>query len=365
MLKFNLKGSRKDNAARKTAKEGMIRSSNPFNRLRNNLNQDNSSLKSRVKIKPNQRRDQLNKEPAAAPEANTSMIKPAVNYGNNANANSPAAQALQNNARLFAEANANKSPSVPFKESAIEKPSDIPTDPATPPPALNDAGPAQPLKAQLPAYQPGAKQQNINNIAGQLQGADAAPIPPEQSAITKIAADRAAASQGLAASVLPIKGANATPDMMVKGGQPPAPVPAAPAPVTIGPAQQMQAQKDQMFPPAPATPEAPVPGQSALEKLVAERKAAPQGPAAPVNPLQSPNQPIGTAKPLTPMAPMDNKGISAPGGKPMTPPAPAAPAQITPPAGVTKSQAQIAAEKLKAALPKLNLGKIKFGGGGF
>jgi len=68
--------------------------------------------------------------------------------------------------------------------------------------------------------------------------------------------------------------------------------PAAPAPTTVGPAQQMQAQKDQMFPPAPATPVAP----------------APMAPPAPIVPK---------------------------------------PSQITPPAGVTKSQADIDEEKKK------------------
>jgi len=70
------------------------------------------------------------------------------------------------------------------------------------------------------------------------------------------------------------------------------PSPAAPAPTTVGPAQQMQAQKDQMFPPAPAAPVAP----------------APMAPPAPIVPK---------------------------------------PSQITPPAGVTKSQADIDEEKKK------------------
>lgn len=356
MIKLGLKNKQR-NKNNETAQKGMSEASSRLRERGSERSDRKSNRFGGLRIKLNEKNKP---KPAATPEINPVMTKPAVNYGNNAN--NPAAQAFQNNTRLFAEANANNSPSVPFKDSAIEKPSDIPTNPATPPPALNNVGPIQPLKAQLPAYQPDAKQQNINNIAGQLQGADTASTPPEQSAIPKIAADRAAASQGLAASGLPIKGANATPDMMVKGGQPPAPAPAAPAPVTIGPAQQMQAQKDQMFPPAPAAPAAPVPGQSALEKLAADRAAAPQGPAAPVNPLQNPNQPLGTGQLLAPMKPMDNKGISAPGGKPMTPPspvAPAAPRPMNPPApaaGGTKSQAQIEAEKKKAQPPKLNLG---------
>jgi len=37
----------------------------------------------------------------------------------------------------------------------------------------------------------------------------------------------------------------------------PAPQPAVPAPTTVGPAQQMQDQKNQMFPPSPVAPAAP------------------------------------------------------------------------------------------------------------
>lgn len=360
MIKLGLKNKQR-NKNNETAQKGMSEASSRL-RERGSERSDgigkNRSKFGGLRIKLN---DRNKPKPAATPEINTVTTKPAVNYRdmnrNPNNANKPISQEyLQNNARLLAEANANKSPSVPFKESAIQQPDAAQLD-ATQPAAV---------KPIMPAYQPGAKQQNIANIAAtQFLGADTASTPPEQSAITKIAADRAAASQGLAASGLPIKGANATPDMMVKGGQPPAPAPAAPAPVTIGPAQQMQAQKDQMFPPAPAAPAAPVPGQSALEKLAADRAAAPQGPAAPVNPLQNPNQPLGTGQLLAPMKPMDNKGISAPGGKPMTPPALAAPRPMNPPApaaGGTKSQAQIAAEKLKASAPKLNLGKIKIGG---
>ena len=85
------------------------------------------------------------------------------------------------------------------------------------------------------------------------------------------------------------------------------PSPVAPAPTTIGPAQQMQAQKDQMFPPAPATP------------------AAPAASAAPIPP-----------KPAAPITPA-----------PVAPPVAPKPSQITPPAGVTKSQADIDEEKKK------------------
>jgi hypothetical protein len=74
---------------------------------------------------------------------------------------------------------------------------------------------------------------------------------------------------------------------------PPAPAQSASAPQVVSPAAQMQAQKDQMFPPAPAAPAAP----------------ATPPPAAP------------------PVAPK--------------------PAQVTPPAGVTKSQAEIDEEKKK------------------
>jgi hypothetical protein len=92
-----------------------------------------------------------------------------------------------------------------------------------------------------------------------------------------------------AKSILPIPAVPVTP----AAASPIAPQLSAQAPQVVSPAASMQAQKDQMFPPAPATPAAPVP------------------PA------------------------------------PMTPPVAPKPVQVTPPAGVTKSQAEIDEEKKK------------------
>lgn len=279
MAKFNLNKAKKAgaaNKARKTAGQAMAAAQQPFQ-----PSGMSRPVGGSVRVKPEFAGIRKILQGQIKPTTPSLMQPPGKPLGQ--------AQPLQANSALAAAAQLNQSP-------------------MSPPPGKELGQALPPVKPTLSPNATGGLINNLNSTGGGLGLANQI----QNNKSPELLASLGTPPASIAAQRMQNNPMSPPPGKVIGQAIPSSPAapssPAVPAPTIIGPAQQMQAQKDQMFPPAPATP------------------------AAPVAPA------------------------------PVTPPVAPKPTQVTPPAGVTKSQAEIAAEKLKAAPPKLDLGKIKFGG---